>query len=436
MKHHLFCLRHFNDVDNIAPAIYFLLKNRKIRVTVLAYSLDFAYSDDQSLNFLQQTFPDRFRVIGIAQLFGKTSNLAVRKSFGTKVLSRLRLRKSMPTFAEAVKAPEKDSPLARGVSGIFSTWGPVKRVVFDQNRTPEISGLLDALRSCGVTEVVSLPVSPWPNYNVMRQVDFINLDGEVFRQKHDYSGFDEIGQTDRHYSDSLEEFFSHIGGSNPLHGKVRILGSLRYSNEWLNIRASYMPTPHDLPDSGRRKILVIPSHPKNNSFWDEYLRTLAFISQFENFDIIVKPHTRYGHQGSGFPPNVTFTPTMDTSALIDWADVVLFWASSAALEGFQKRKTMVCLDFLNGNRSFFALHQAGIICTSRDDLIPLLTNQEWNAGILKKAEAGTKKLIDDVIYNGHEESLIDRYLAFIEGSQPLTNRQKPGNKPAATEKTT
>jgi hypothetical protein len=163
---------------------------------------------------------------------------------------------------------------------------------------------------------------------------------------------------------------------------------------------------------------------------------LALVLKFENFDIIVKPHTRYGHQGSGFPPNVTFTPTMDTSALIDWADVVLFWASSAALEGFQKRKTMVCLDFLNGNRSFFALHQAGIICTSRDDLIPLLTNQEWNAGILKKAEAGTKKLIDDVIYNGHEESLIDRYLAFIEGSQPLTNRQKPGNKPAATEKTT
>ena len=68
MKHYLFCLRHFNDIDNITPAIHFLLERRPVRVTILIYSLDYDYRSDPSLQFLQKTWGERLRVVWIGAL--------------------------------------------------------------------------------------------------------------------------------------------------------------------------------------------------------------------------------------------------------------------------------------------------------------------------------------------------------------------------------
>ena len=317
---------------------------------------------------------------------------------------------------------EQSAPLIQSwIRSLFKDWGSPASVIFDQNRSTEIAGLLSALRRSGIARIISLPVSPWININVLRQTDFIRVDSAVFWKKHDYSGFDGIGQVDPYYSDSLRSFFRLIGHPSPFQGREQMLGSIRYTEDWLVVRET-----HVVPGAFReflppispqkRRLLVIPSHRKNNSFWEEYIRTLHFLAQFDDYDIVVKPHTRYGNDYDDLPEEITLLPEIDTSSLIDWSEIILFWSSSVALEGFQKGRTMINLDFLNGNRSIYADLGAGFQCRSRDDVLAVLCSQE----VLHKAELESREgcdlLLKHVIQGGGDDKVVERYLNFIQSN--------------------
>lgn len=346
MKHYLFCLRHFNDIDNITPAIHFLLERRPVRVTILIYSLDYDYRSDPSLKFLQRTWGERLRVVWIGALAGYS------QAPGDKVQLRDRIGQLWPKLRRRwrrlinpsiqnwhVSREDSAYQIKAWLKPLFVDWGRPESVIFDQNRASAIAGLLSALRQLGVQRIISLPVSPWININVLRQTDFIRVDADVFAKKHDYSGFDAIGQVDYYYRNSLKTFFNFMNHPSPFGGRECVLGSIRFTEEWLKIRDSYTKTSVSavyLPSvsTKKRRLLVIPSHRKNNSFWEEYIRTLHFIAQFDGYDIVVKPHTRYGNDYDDLPEEITLLPEIDTSSLIDWSEIILFWSSSVALEGF------------------------------------------------------------------------------------------------------
>ena len=414
MKHFLFCLRHFNDIDNITPAIYFLLERRQVRVTVLIYELNYAYRKDRSLKFLSLKFPDRFDVVWIGD-FASYPYLVARSRLFRFAYRTMRSLLGHQFLHLALRQPGGSAEIVHGVEQIIERGNLPDTAVFDINRSHLIQGLVDVLRALGVSRVVALPVSPWANYNVLRQIDFIKIDAKHFCRNHDYRVFDQIAQVDRFYTASVSRFFNLLGRPDPFEGKAVILGSLRYSKEWLKIRDGFLPAPSDDgKTSGRLKILVLPSHPKNNSFWDEYLRTLSFLDQFKNYDVTVRPHTRYGHGHKGLPSRFVLS-NEQTSLLIANTDVVLFWSTSVALEGFQREKKMVCLDYLNGNPSIYSHFQAGVMCRSRDDLMAfLLTFPEHEHHVLDNI-SGSSNLLSEVVHGGQGAGMIDRYLEFIEG---------------------
>lgn len=420
MKHYLFCLRHFNDIDNITPAVHFLLERRPVRVTVLIYSLDYDYRADPSLRFLQRTWGERLRVIWIGELAGYSEAL-IKRSRTRLWHYRLRRVLRRPVLEWGIARTEHAGLMRAWLEPLFAEWGRPASVIFDQNRSGVIAGLLAALRaSGGVERIVTLPVSPWININVLRQVDFIRIDAGAFWKKHDYSGFDAIGQVDPHYRDSLEAFFKLLDHPSPFQGRERILGAIRFTDEWLAVRQTYAVDAAAegrlLPAAtGRRRLLVLPSHRKNNSFWEEYLRTLHFLAQFEEYDIVVKPHPRYGDGYDDLPSNIRLAPEMDTSALIDWSEIILFWSSSVVLEGFQKGRTMINLDYLNGNRSVFTLLGAGCLCRCRDDLLAVLRSAEALERAVETSAEGHKLVRRNLIEGGQGEGVVERYLDFCEG---------------------
>ena len=419
MTHYLFCLRHFNDIDNITPAIHFLLERRPVRVTILIYSLDYDYRSDPSLQFLQRTWGERLRVVWIGALAGYSEAIISRPRFRT-LYQGCRLVFIKPVLSWAIEKSDAHGDWTIWLRNLFDAWACPSIAIFDQNRTSTIAGLLAALRGAGVERIVSLPVSPWINFNVLRQVDFIKLDADEFRKKHDYSGFDEIGQVDSYYSDSLEGFFKLLGHPSPFQGRERVLGAIRYTDDWLSVRAKYVNdvgADSLLPsrNSGRHRLLVLPSHRKGNAFWDEYLRTLDFIAQFEDYDILVKPHTRYGDGYNNLPKNIRMMHDINTSQLIDWSEIILFWSSSVTLEGFQKGKTMINLDYLNGNHSLFTLLAASYLCRSRDDLMKVLLSEREMQKAKMVSANGRDLVLRNVIEGGQGSDVVDRYLEFCEG---------------------
>lgn len=446
-RHYLFCLRHFNDIDNITPAIHFLLQRRPVRVTVLIYSLDYDYSNDPSLCFLQRTWGRRLSVTWIGRLAGYSDVLITRPP--ARLLHRqLRKLLGLPVLERAITQTQNAEWMQGLLKPLFLEWGDPATVIFDQNRCSVIAGLLAAFRACGVKRIVSLPVSPWININVLRQVDLIRINAEVFWKKHDYSSFDAIGQVDTYYRDSLEALFKQLDHPSPFQGREKVLGAIRFTDEWLEVRQTYtLDTntkkrlaktvsgtefftdewlPNHLPYLAeadidvsaalppRRRLLVLPSHRKNNTFWEEYLRTLHFLAQFEEYDIIVKPHTRYGDGYDDLPENIRLVPELDTSALIEWSEIILFWSSSVVLEGFMKERIMINLDYLNGNRSVFTLLGAGYICHCRDDLLTVLLNNKVMEQAVEASVQGRELLCSQVIQGGQGKGVVDRYLDFCE----------------------
>lgn len=412
MKKKIFFLRHFNDIDNIVPVIYYLLEKKNYKVDIVIYSLHYDFRGNQLLRFLQEKYQDRVLITWIGEALNypymitknrliRLSNYAVRRLTG------------LPTLEQAIKVGKKKEIITDFLSNILHSEDEIPtQVLFDQNRTSVISGLISSLRELGIETIKSLPVSPWINMNVLRQVDFIELDAEVFKKKHDYSGFDRIGQVDPYYSQSLEEFFQCLGEKSPFDGKIELLGSLRYSREWLDVLNSEIMKPYlppGIPKGDKPTVLILPSHPKNNSFWDEYHRTLQFLSQFDRFDFIIKPHTRYDTKYRSLPPNMKLDRSSSTSQLIDWADIILYWSTSVALEGFQKGKKMICLDFLNGNYSSYKKFNVTYLCNSRDDLMKILLKHSESEN-----EPNNQGIIKNIIYHGSDDDIISRYLTYIE----------------------
>lgn len=413
MKKHLFFLRHYNDIDNIVPAIYFLVERENCEVKIVIYSLDYDYKSNKLLQFLEHRFKDRITINWIGEVLNYSERVRVDKRYR---INNYRFRKlfRLETIERAIIGRGKDNRLSQFIEKTLKECDYPTKVIFDQNRTSVFSNLLTILREKGVKQIVSLPVSPWMNTNVLRQVDFIKLDADTFRKKHDYSGFDKIGQVDPFYSQSLKNFFQMLGQESPFEGKVEVLGSLRYSKEWLAVLQSDEMAPFlppKLQKSEKRSVLILPSHPKNNSFWEEYKRTLHFVSQFDQYEFIIKPHTRYDTAYDQLPKNLTLDRTSTTTQLIDWSDIILFWSTSAALEGYQKGKVMVCLDFLNGNDSSYRRFNAGYICHSRDDLMEILMHNKKsdNSKLIKNYDS----LISSIIGSVKKGNIAGKYIKYL-----------------------
>jgi hypothetical protein len=247
----------------------------------------------------------------------------------------------------------------------------------------------------------------------------VSADYDTLRPRNDYDVFDKVVHTDRYYVESLEKTFALLGHPSPLAGKVEILGSIRYCPEWIAIRERlYAPYQRI---SEKVKLVFFLSRPETNTFWDEVLRTIDFIAQFPGLEIVVKPHTRdFTFQAEESGKNVEFERDTPSSALIDWADVVMVWGSSIALEAFVKRKKVLVLDYVNGNRNIYEYLNAGWVLRCRDDLHRAMVTlgREGPAG-MPYDEAAVDRLIEEVVYGGCPGSVPDRYLEFVDACETV-----------------
>ena len=288
-------------------------------------------------------------------------------------------------------------------------------VVFDINRSNMVRGLLDNLRALNIPNIICLPVSPLINYNILREKQFVDICSEEFKQLHDYSGFDALGYVDDNFVCSYNKFLPLAGLRSDLDGKTKYLGSIRFCPEWLDIRkqmvAPYAPSSR----SSKAKILFLPSRSVSNVNLDEILITFEILNLFSDFEVIVKGHTREVNSDVRIKyPNNIFIENEDSSALIDWADIILFWSTSVAIEGYIKDKTMVCLKYIVGNKNLYAKYDAGYIAYCRDDLVSFLLHYRKDGSPPCYNNEGKKRFLDEIVLaKPSERSVPEHYLEFM-----------------------
>lgn len=428
MKHYLFFLRHFNDTDNIEPAIYFLLKDKpQAQATVFYYSLDFDFRQNKNLTFLKQTFGERFKVDWIGWHLGINPDLLFRPDYLGSAYNAYTRRAPWRRCLDGVTGRSRfqfpRAVLSNVISKLLNEHGHPKLVIFDQNRTHQIGGLLNSLRQHGVERIISLPVSPFVNINVMRSDRFGSLDAVFLDYMHDYSGFDAVGISDRHYLDSLERTYRLLGRASPLSHHGVPLGSIRFCQEWLQIREKRVAPYSGAGANSKRRLLFLLSQPAANSNWHAVHSSIEMLGHLTEYEVVIKPHTRRFRADLGsLPDNIRVETEVDSSSLVDWADIILFWGTSMALEGYCKSKVMLCADFLNTNEIVFAKYNAGQILRSLDDLHEALTHYaDKSTKLGNQQQEDVRTMLFNVVHNGTEESSVpDRYLAFIEKQEQLS----------------
>lgn len=436
-RRYLFFLRHYNDIDNIVPAIYFfLMQSEHNRADVVVYSDDYDFSTDENIGFLQDAFPERFRCqwlgtfLGLAFQVPASVSRSIEKPpsllrelvqpFIRRLPARLKGKvKSKHRALKPKKAVQHDANrLALALSGFLADPLSPSLVIFDVNRSANISSLLEALRQHYDGQIVCLPVSPLISYNVLRQTDFYTIFSDAFRKAHDYSEFDAIGMVDTHFSDSCDELLSRLGSDLQFGERVARLGSIRFCHDWLQVRSRYISSAPALPREKLLRVAVFLSRSLSNLNTSELTASLGILAQFPELRVVVKGHTRDiglpADAWDEYRPTVSVNNDWSSSTLLDWADLVIFWGSSVALEGYIKGKTMICLEYMTSNKNLYARYSAGHIAHCRDDLLKILLYYVHGRGEMTYHQEGCDTLIQDIVYAGDRDNHIpSRYLAFM-----------------------
>jgi hypothetical protein len=148
---------------------------------------------------------------------------------------------------------------------------------------------------------------------------------------------------------------------------------------------------------------------------DEVQATVRMLSTFESCDVLVKEHTREDlFLVRKICGNLRIADGIDTAVLIDWADVVLFWSTSAAIEGLVKGKHMVCLSYVASNKNLFAEFGAGYVAKCRDDLLLFLVELAKGGAQLPYSHEGARNFLRTIVWNDHGAGSVPQgYLQFM-----------------------
>lgn len=388
-KRYLFCLRHYNDIDNIAPVIFYFLSAQEDHYADVFIYGKYDYSRDANIAFLREQFPNRVRVVGAYDLSLIPADLQSEREQCVEIWNRF--------FGDLLR----DGP-------------PLSLIVFDVARTGTASPFAEILRHQGVRRMIALPVAPLINVNVLREYPFDNIYSYAFDAGHDYSFLDEVAFVDDGFYTQYEKFMRIMGKESSLTNKVTFLGSLRYSDDWLRRRPLVR---NNLPvGDGRIKVVLFLSHPKSNVNMREVEIAIRVIRQFPDYELIVKAHPRDYSDGFAMLEYGDAGNHIDSSELIQWADIVMFWSTSVAIEGYIRKKTMVCLNYMVSNVNLYAQYNAGYVAHCRDDLYYFLETFRKNPDNVPYDDSGVEHFLREILHYG-EPNLVNHYLEYMQRNE-------------------
>lgn len=159
-------------------------------------------------------------------------------------------------------------------------------------------------------------------------------------------------------------------------GKLAVLGSPRYCEEWLKILAGLMPPSPLVRSNSRLKIVMFLRKANFTTFWEEVGEVVHMIAGFPDVELIIKPHTRSGWKQSLTKdstikqlPNVSVASDEAHSVhLMNWSDVIIDLATSVVFEAVRAKKPVLAADYLIAARSAVAFYMPETELRCRDDV--------------------------------------------------------------------
>jgi hypothetical protein len=202
---------------------------------------------------------------------------------------------------------------------------------------------------------------------------------------------------------------------------IAILGSPRYSEEWLAKLAKLMPLSPLTRSDSRLKIVMFLRKANFTTFWEEVNEVVHLIATFPEVELAIKPHTRSGWKQSLTKDkalkqlsNVTIAgDEVHSIHLMNWADICIDLATSVVFEAVRAKKPVLAADYLHAGRSAIAVYMPETELRCRDDVYEKI-NQFLSQGchnfyIEEHRQHFLREMLD---ISGPE--VLSRYVALLE----------------------
>jgi hypothetical protein len=200
-------------------------------------------------------------------------------------------------------------------------------------------------------------------------------------------------------------------------GKILVLGSARYCDEWLTQNRRILPGVFTdrRQVSDNLKVVLMPSKPQCRMDVDKLFSTCRVLASLEGVEAMIKPHTRIRTQQQVFD-NIPLPDVSEylTAELCEWADVLINVGSSVITEALMQDKPALYLKYLHPNTTLFEELGACWTLQDEEDLKNAMSRLREDKRYMPYRKESVAQFIKEIVYGGsHDRDVLGRYTQFI-----------------------
>ncbi len=368
----LFFLRHYNDIDHIVPVIYkWSQSGHQCTVVLIGFT---NIRKDYRIQFISTlacvkvlsihdllTPVDQFHFCSISLVLYGYSGQYVNRSFYRLFTYMWPKKKRLQFWNKIAKLLLKTAFVKNIKSVVVFDWISQKSTL----PLEFVHCLLLLSRNEGHTSI-SLPHGDSPHINELIRNHEFSIQPQA---KYAFSDmFDFIVCPNELCAKRYRPFISST--------KIKVLGSPRYNDEWLARLRRLLPTTAIQKNQQLLNIVFFLRKNEFSLFWDEIKRVMKMLIQFENVQLIIKPHTRdYQQKPLRSILRQIQSPRIEVAQehahsvnLIEMAHIVIDVATSAAFEAVKHGTPVLSADYLHAGRSTIAHYIPETTMHCRDDI--------------------------------------------------------------------
>jgi CDP-glycerol glycerophosphotransferase (TagB/SpsB family) len=272
----------------------------------------------------------------------------------------------------------------------------------------EQSGAHDVL--LGAAKEMSIPTVALPHGLFLYTNDLVQSESKEEGQFERYNHYDYVVVQNKLFKEVISK-----SGIN--RGKIFVLGSTRYCNEWMTQNKKILP--RKMKSNGNKaeelKVVFMTTRPHYRIHVEKMLRTFDILEDLDDIQVVVKPHTRTGKEAEMYK-GLSLANVSDISSveLSEWADVMLVVGSSIIIEALTRHKPALYLKYLHENTTEYEEFGACWIIHDEDELRDALLSLRDKQGHVPYTDENVNRWLAEVIHGGqNERDVLRDYEEFI-----------------------
>lgn len=413
----LFFLRHYNDIDHITPIISKWIESGHQCDVILIGSAKFR--NDYRITYLEAL--DGVRVSHVRELFSRLTYIKWRLQMFllTRNVRRIKILGPLVSALADIYHEKRREPLWRHTASQLLTRSfnaDSGVVAFDWIERNSVICLewveivVEIARNQGLN-TVSLPHGDSPHANqLIRRGERRVQPDTTFSNA---GIFDKLVVPNELCATRFRPFLEERA--------IAVLGSPRFSEEWLVKLSKILPPSPLEPSDSQLKIVMFLRKANFTTFWEEVGEVVHMIADFPGVEIIIKPHTRSGWKQSLTTdssikqlPNVSIAgDDAHSTHLMNWSDIIIDLATSVVFEAVRAKKPVLAADYLIAGRSTIADYMPETELRCRDDVYEKISHFLSNGCDFFYIEENRQRFLREIL-DSPDNNVLPRYVELLE----------------------